>query len=196
MDGTTRGVQVTAMPPSQQMRELGIIQSDSHLLDQPARPFNLPAEADVARTDIDQIRAAMHRIRQVHPFAKGMGLAGPQIGIHRAVAAVQSTDGGLVVLLNPQITAGSDTTDLQYEGCLSFFDVRGLVQRPLQITVEVSTLDGELTRSVYRQGLARLVHHEIDHLFCILYTAHMQQGLEPIPVEQYRQTGQAWTYES
>ncbi|WP_084508843.1 peptide deformylase [Nocardia pseudovaccinii] len=46
-----------------------------------------------------------------------------------------------------RITAESDDTDEQYEGCLSFFDVRGLVPRPLHITVETTTLTGELVTS-------------------------------------------------
>ncbi|WP_274383879.1 peptide deformylase [Saccharothrix deserti] len=35
-----------------------------------------------------------------------------------------------MILLNPRITDRSDDADEQYEGCLSFFDVRGLVPRP------------------------------------------------------------------
>ncbi|MGW7577636.1 peptide deformylase [Streptomyces sp. NPDC054765] len=71
-----------------------------------------------------------------------------------------------VVLLNPRITDRSDETDEQFEGCLSFFDVRGLVPRPLKITVETTALAGETVTTVYERGLARLVHHEIDHLDC------------------------------
>ncbi|MFJ9854711.1 peptide deformylase [Streptomyces sp. NPDC101150] len=43
--------------------------------------------------------------------------------------------------------------------------------------------------------LARLIHHEIDHLDGLLYTARMTPGTEPIPVEAYRQTGRAWVYD-
>ncbi|MFI0451832.1 peptide deformylase [Actinomadura sp. 6N118] len=39
--------------------------------------------------------------------------------------------------------------------------------------------------------LARLVGHEIDHLHGRLYTDRIQQGVDPIPVEAYRGTGQA-----
>ncbi|MER6358842.1 peptide deformylase, partial [Streptomyces sp. NPDC001634] len=76
-----------------------------------------------------------------------------------------------------------------------FFDVRGLVPRPLKITVEATSLTGETTTTEYERGLARLIHHEIDHLGGVLYTAHMLPGVDPIPVEEYRQTGRAWAYE-
>nr|WTC07086.1 peptide deformylase [Streptomyces anthocyanicus] len=74
----------------------------------------------------------MARIASVHTFAKGMGIAAPQIGIRRAAAVVQPAEpgAGAIVLLNPRVIAASQETDDPYEGCLSFFDVRGLVPRP------------------------------------------------------------------
>ncbi|GAA1439462.1 hypothetical protein GCM10009602_10160 [Nocardiopsis tropica] len=138
----------------------------------------------------------MERIGQVHPFAQGMGTAASQIGIGRAAPVVQPPgDAPAIILLNPRITDRSDDVDEQYEGCLSFFDVRGLVPRPLKITVETTALIGEIVTTVYERGLARCIHHEIDHLDGLLYTARMRTGVDPIPVEEYRQTGRAWAYE-
>ncbi|MEU2670050.1 peptide deformylase [Streptomyces sp. NPDC007164] len=181
--------------PSEQMRDLGVVQDGAPVLAEPARAFTLPSEREAAEQAVEQMFAAMERIGQVHPFAKGMGLAAPQIGIDRAAAVVQPPGTPAVVLLNPRITDRSSDADEQYEGCLSFFDVRGLVPRPLRITVETTTLDGQLVTTTYERGLARLIHHEIDHLDGLLYTARMRTGVTPIPVEQYRQTGRAWAYE-
>ncbi|MFI2612597.1 peptide deformylase [Kitasatospora sp. NPDC018619] len=182
--------------PSEQMRDLGVVQEGAPILAESARPFDLPTEREAAEQVIEKLFTAMERIGQVHPFAKGMGIAAPQIGIGRAAAIVQpaAPDAPAIVLLNPRITDLSDETDEQFEGCLSFFNVRGLVPRPLQITVETTTLDGQVATTTYERGLARLIHHEIDHLDGLLYTARMAAGVEPIPVEQYRQTGQAWSY--
>nr|WP_275884197.1 peptide deformylase [Streptomyces sp. FXJ1.172]WEP00739.1 peptide deformylase [Streptomyces sp. FXJ1.172] len=184
------------MRPSQQMRDLGVVQHGAGILADPARAFTLPAERDEAERITDELFAAMERIGQVHPFAKGMGIAAPQIGIGRSAAVVQPPgDAPAVILLNSKITDRSDELDEQYEGCLSFFDVRGLVPRPLKITVESTALTGERVTTVYERGLARLIHHEIDHLDGLLYTARMRSGVDPIPVEEYRQTGRAWAYE-
>ena len=184
--------------PSQRMRNIGVVQHGAGILAEPARPFDLPAEQAAAEQAVDQLFAAMERIGRVHPFAKGMGLAAPQIGIGRAAAAVQppDPDAPAIVLLNPRITERSEDADEQYEGCLSFFDVRGLVPRPLRITVETTALDGTTVTTVYERGLARLIHHEIDHLDGLVYTARMRPGVEPIPVEEYRQTGRTWAYDS
>ncbi|MFJ2771738.1 peptide deformylase [Streptomyces sp. NPDC087300] len=182
--------------PSQQMRDLGVVQRGAGILAEPARGFELPAERDQAERIVDELFAAMERIAQVHPFAKGMGIAAPQIGIGRAAAVVQPPDGApAVILLNPRITAQADEADEQYEGCLSFFDVRGLVPRPLRITVETTALTGDVVVTEYERGLARLIHHEIDHLDGLLYTARMAAEVQPIPVEEYRQTGRAWVYD-
>ena len=181
--------------PSQQLRDLGGVQHGAGILAEPARAFDLPAERDEAERITDELFAAMERIGQVHPFAKGMGIAAPQIGIGRAAAVVQPPGAApAIVLLNPKITDHSEEVDEQYEGCLSFFDVRGLVPRPLKITAETTTLTGETVTTVYERGLARLIHHEIDHLDGLLYTTRMRTDVVPIPVEEYRQTGQAWTY--
>ncbi|HEY9331994.1 MAG TPA: peptide deformylase [Streptomyces sp.] len=188
---------MTQVRPSEQMRDLGVVQHGAPVLAEPARAFDLPAEREAAEQVIEQLFSAMERIGQVHPFAKGMGLAAPQIAIGRAAAVVQSPDLGApaIVLLNPRITDRSSHEDEQYEGCLSFFDVRGRVPRPLRITVETTTLEGRVVATTYERGLARLIHHEIDHLDGLLYTARMRTGVAPIPIEQYRQTGHSWAYE-
>ncbi|WP_067662327.1 peptide deformylase [Nocardia miyunensis] len=184
--------------PSHTMRELGIVQAGAPLLAQHAEPFDLPAEASMARTAVDELKEAMRRVGGVHPFAKGMGIAAPQIGLARRVAVVQppEPDAEPIILLNPRIVDSSSEQDEQYEGCLSFFDVRGLVPRPLRITVETHTFAGELITTEYREGIARLIHHELDHLDGILYTQRMRPGLTPIPVGEYRQTGRSWSYQT
>ncbi|MEU5476655.1 peptide deformylase [Streptomyces mirabilis] len=188
---------MTEVRPSEQMRNLGVVQRGAPILTEATRPFDLPVERDAAEQAVDALFASMEPIAQVHPFAKGMGIAAPQIGISRAAAAVQPADdgAGAIVLLNPRITHVSHDTDEQYEGCLSYFDVRGLVPRPLRITVETTTLDGTQVTTEYERGLARLVAHEIDHLAGQLYLSRMRPGVEPIPVEQYRQTGRSWAYD-
>ncbi|MEV8639286.1 peptide deformylase [Streptosporangium sp. NPDC051023] len=141
----------------------------------------------------------MNRIAQVHDFSgKGMGLAAPQIDLDHAIAVVRSalrdSADESIVLINPRITFVSSETDEKHEGCLSFFDVRGLVPRPLQITVESQTLSGETRVECYEHGLARLIAHEIDHLDGLLYNSRMRPGVAPIPVAEYRGTGRAWAY--
>lgn len=178
------------------MTAAGIVQRGEPILAATARPFDLPAEAGEADDVVDQLFAAMQRVREHHVFGKGMGLAAPQIGIGRAAAVIAPPDPDAepLVLLNPRVISASAETDEQYEGCLSFFDVRGLVPRPLRLEVAHTRLDGRQVVAVLNAALARLAGHEIDHLYGRLYTDRMGEGVHPIPVEDYRGTGRAWTY--
>ena len=181
---------------SDRMKAAGIRQQGDPVLAAVAVPFILPEEADAAKGVIDELLNAMQRVREHHVFSKGMGLAAPQIGISRAAAVVQPPGGDdVLVLLNPVIIAESAELDEHYEGCLSFFDVRGLVPRARRIEVEHSTLGGDKEIAVFEDALARLVAHEVDHLYGRLYTDRMPDGRQPISVKDYKEVGRPWTFD-
>ena len=143
-----------------------------------------------------QLVSTLERVSQVHKFSKGMGLAAPQIGIGRSAAVIRTPDGDSITLLNPRIIEESTETDEQYEGCLSFFDVRGRVPRPLAIEVEHQTVEGNTQITSFERGTARLVGHEVDHLFGALYRSRMRPGVDVIPVAEYKGTGRQWAYDT
>ncbi|MFV2112035.1 peptide deformylase [Micromonospora sp. LOL_025] len=182
--------------PSDRMRGIGIVQRGADLLRQPARPFDLPREEREARDVADRLAATLVRLDELHPFRKGVGIAAPQLGLGRAVAVVRPPDRSAdpVVLLNPRVVDASPDSDEQYEGCLSFFDHRGLVPRPLRLDVEHAQYDGSRIITSFEFGMARLVAHEIDHLEGRLYVDRMTPGVPLVPVEEYRETGRPWRY--
>ncbi|MFR9729505.1 peptide deformylase [Saccharopolyspora sp. MS10] len=181
--------------PSETMTALGVLQEGDPVLRRPARPFTLPAEAEDARRVIDELHSATQRIAKAHTFGKGMGIAAPQIGIERAAAIVRPPGSDdLITLLNPRIIESSEERDEQYEGCLSFFDVRSPIPRPVVVHVEHQDITGERRITIFEHGIARLVAHEVDHLCGVLCTDHLAPDASPIPVEQYRGTGTNWHY--
>ncbi|WP_037260493.1 peptide deformylase [Kibdelosporangium aridum] len=184
-----------AEKPSQVMRSLGVVQSDDPILHRPAKPFQLPEEAEVAKRVIAELVSAAKRVSAAHTFGKGIGFAANQIGIDRAAAIVfpPGTD-DVIMLLNARIIENGEQFDEQYEGCLSFFDVRGLVPRPLVIHVEHQELSGARKITIFERGVARLVAHEIDHLHGKLYIDRLPPGTEAIPIEQYGGSGLNWQY--
>ncbi|HET8658323.1 MAG TPA: peptide deformylase [Micromonosporaceae bacterium] len=181
---------------SERMAAAGILQRGADLLRTPARLFDLPADAPLARDVVDRLHATLSRIVELHVFGKGLGLAAPQIGLGWAAAVVRLPAPGAepIVLLNPRVIGTSPEGDDQYEGCLSFFDFRGLVRRPLRIEVEHTDLAGARLITTYERAVARLVAHEIDHLEGRLYVDHMAAGAALVPVEEYRDTGRPWRY--
>jgi peptide deformylase len=182
--------------PSERMRRLGVVQADDPALRQPCELFDLPNDRDLARSVGELLTAFLHPLRAAHSFGKGIGLAAPQIGVSRRAAVVQAPDQPPLVLFNPRIVDASEEADEQYEGCLSFFDVRGTVQRPLRIDVEHTDLDGIRHITSLEHAAARLWAHEIDHLQGKLYTDRMPPGVNPVPVERYHGTGTSWRYDS
>lgn len=176
------------------MRAIGIRQLGDPVLREVCREFDLPAEKPDATALRDQLHAVAAEAMKVHKFTKGIGVAAPQIGVPRAASILLFPDAEPLYLLNPRILRQTDDQDEQYEGCLSFFDVRGMVPRSRSIEVENSSLDGERTTTTYEHGMARLIAHEIDHLNGVLYLDRMRPGVEPIPVSQYRGSGAPWTY--
>ncbi|MFJ8208136.1 peptide deformylase [Streptomyces sp. NPDC096033] len=180
---------------SARMQAIGIVQEGDPILTTPARLFSLPAEAEDARRVVAELNSAADRAATVHNFGKGMGIAAPQIGIDRAAAIIRTPEGESITLFNPRIIEESGGFDEQYEGCLSFFDVRGMVPRPMSISVEHTDIDGQQRITIFERGHARLVAHEVDHLHGELYRTKMRPGVEPIPVSEYRGTGSRWTYQ-
>jgi peptide deformylase len=178
------------------MRAVGIVQRGAEILRMPARPFDLPRQELVARGVVSRLFAVLDRVGALHPFSKGMGLAAPQLNLGWAAAVVRPSDPNAqpIILLNPRVLETSSESDEQYEGCLSFFDVRGVVNRPLSIEVESALPDGKRMINRYERGLARLVLHEIDHLDGRLYVDRMPPGSLLVPVEEYQETGQPWRY--
>ncbi|WP_242625294.1 peptide deformylase [Krasilnikovia cinnamomea] len=180
---------------SQRMRDIGIVQRGSDLLRQRARHFQLPREEAAARDAVTGLLATLDRLERAHDFRKGVGLAAPQIGRAVAAAVIRPPERGSnpVVLLNPRLVGESPDTDDRYEGCLSFFDYRGLVRRPLRVEVEHARFDGTRVITSFEQAMARLVSHEIDHLEGRLYVDRMPDD-SLLPVEEYQQTGRPWAY--
>jgi peptide deformylase len=178
------------------MKAAGIVQERNPVLLKQAEPFRLPDEADEAKSVVAELFSALQRTGEQHVFSKGMGVAAPQIGISRAAAVVIPPDPGAepLVMLNPVVISESAETDEQYEGCLSFFDVRGLVPRPQRIEITCTRPDGSQYILALANGMARLAAHEIDHLAGKLYVTRMRDGVRPIPVSEYRGTGRAWAY--
>jgi peptide deformylase len=77
-----------------------------------------------------------------------------------------------LVLINPQIDLGSKT-EKGTEGCLSFPEITGDIERAKSITVRAQNLDGEPIEIETTGFLARAIQHEADHLNGILFIDRM-----------------------
>lgn len=106
--------------------------------------------------------------------AQGVGLAAPQVGINKRLMVYNESGDrskwiNEVILINPVITEFSDTTDIEIEGCLSFPQMNGNVERSKWIKVEAMNLKGKTIKKKYKGWEARIFQHEYDHLDGIVY---------------------------
>lgn len=122
-------------------------------------------EADEAVADL------VERMTRLMQEARGVGLAAPQVGVLRRVLVYQTDDEEPVVaLVNPRLIGSSEERESVDEGCLSLGAATVVVpvERPVTVTVEATTPDGE-TVTVEAEGLeARVIQHELDHLDGVL----------------------------
>jgi peptide deformylase len=178
------------------MHAIGILQRGADRLRQPARHFDLPRAEQAAREIVNRLLATLLQVEELHFFSKGVGLAAPQLGLPWAAAVVRppERDTAPLTLLNPRVVGESSDQDEQYEGCLSFFDARGLVPRPLALDVEHARWDGTRVITSFDHAMARLIAHEIDHLEGRLYVDRMPPGVPLVPVDEYYDTGRPWSY--
>jgi peptide deformylase len=87
-------------------------------------------------------------------------------------------------MINPRVLERSSDTDLSFEGCLSFFDYRGQVERPVTVTIEFEDARGAVRRKTLNGDVARLALHEIDHLDGRLYTDLMAPDAQLIGADE------------
>lgn len=64
----------------------------------------------------------------------------------------------------------------------------------MRIHVEHQDIDGTTRITVFERGMARLIAHEVDHLHGVLYRERMNDGVQPIPVTEYKGAGRRWDY--
>jgi peptide deformylase len=136
---------------------------------------------------------AANMIETMHA-ANGVGLAAQQIGeaIQLTVLDVSQVEdrpmtmrlnganldpAGVMplVLVNPRVDLGRET-EPGTEGCLSFPEITGEIDRAKSISVQAQNLDGNAICIETSGFLARAIQHEVDHLNGILFVDRMSSG--------------------
>ena len=121
----------------------------------------------------NQIRNLAKDMLQSMYSAKGIGLAGPQVGISKELLVIdinfEDSAAEPLILINPEITAFGSTLNTYEEGCLSIPGVYLNVVRPSTIKLKFRDEMGR-PRKMNADGLlARCIQHEVDHLKGVLF---------------------------
>jgi len=111
--------------------------------------------------------------------AKGIGLAGPQVGRSIRLFIVDSIQmeeegepfkGIKKVFINPEKIEETGDVKPYEEGCLSIPDIRGDVNRPTTLTINYLDEKFQEHTETFDGLNARVIQHEYDHIDGVLFT--------------------------
>jgi len=142
----------------------------------------------------DRIRELAANMIETMHAANGVGLAAQQIGEALQLTVLDispvedrpstlKVDGQDVdpkttmplVLINPEIDLLGEV-EVGVEGCLSFPEITGEIDRAKSVVVRAQTLEGEKIEIEAGGFLARAIQHEGDHLNGILFIDRMNSA--------------------
>lgn len=105
----------------------------------------------------------------------GVGIAAPQINIPLRVAIVELGE-DILEMINPIVLETRGEAE-DVEGCLSFPELFGMVNRPTYVKIEAADREGRIYELEAEDFEARCILHEIDHLDGVLFDSKMTRKL-------------------
>ncbi|PYJ72088.1 MAG: peptide deformylase [Verrucomicrobia bacterium] len=142
----------------------------------------------------DHIRALIANMVETMHAANGIGLAAQQIGEALQLTVldishvedrpsmlklngkeVDPASSMPLVLINPEIEMGG-LNEVGTEGCLSFPEITGEIDRAKSILARAQTLEVDRIEIEASGLLARAIQHEVDHLNGILFIDRMNSA--------------------
>jgi peptide deformylase len=134
----------------------------------------------ISKVDASVRDLARDMLRSMYT-AKGIGLAAPQVGVHRQLLVIdldlEEAATPPLVLINPEITAAGASFNTYEEGCLSIPGVYLDVVRPSVVEVTYRDETGRPRRIKADGLLARCIQHEMDHLNGVLFVDRVTDEL-------------------
>jgi peptide deformylase len=138
----------------------------------------VPVE-EIATSEMQRLIDDM--IETMHEY-DGVGLAAPQVHVSKQLAVLEVAKNPrypemplvpLAVLINPHTTLLTEETIDGWEGCLSVPDLRGIIPRYKEISVEAFDRQGKKINFIAKDFHARVAQHECDHLQGKVYLDRM-----------------------
>ncbi|MEG4943557.1 peptide deformylase [Microcoleus sp. F4-D5] len=128
-----------------------------------------------------EIRQLVREMLQTMYSADGIGLAAPQVGVHKQVIVLdcdpENPATPPIVLINPTIKSTSSDICILQEGCLSIPGVYLEVKRPEAIEVSYRDEYGRPQTLIAAELLSRAIQHEMDHLNGVLFVDRVENKL-------------------
>ena len=137
----------------------------------------------VDKFDTSDLRALIEDMRDTMAAADGAGLAAPQIGVNQQLVIFgveqnprypDAEQVPFTILINPTLYPLDEAMEDGWEGCLSVPGMRGLVPRYQRMRYTGVDPQGNPIDRTVSDFHARVVQHECDHLYGVLYPMRMK----------------------
>ena len=119
---------------------------------------------------------------------KGVGVAGPQLGVMKRIFVVCIEGEEAYVFINPSILETSVATNKYEEGCLSIPGIYANVIRSETIKIQAWNERGRPFTLEAGGLLARVIQHEYDHLEGVLFLDHVPLNKREKLIEKYEKS--------
>lgn len=126
-------------------------------------------EIDVTTIGSEEIQKLIKDLKETMELEDGVGIAAPQVGVHKRIIIVDLPDRGPSAFFNPNILERSFKLIDSTEGCLSVPNCSGIVKRHRGVTVKAWNEQGNEETLKVTDLSAIIFQHEIDHLDGILF---------------------------
>lgn len=127
----------------------------------------------------DELIILLDEMHEIIKKEDAIGIAANQLGVLKRVCVVElDKETGLFEMINPEIVKHSGKS-IDIEGCLSFPDVYGTVERYEEVTVRYVDRDGYEMEVDATDYLARAFQHEIEHLDGKIFTDKIIETIAP-----------------
>ena len=125
----------------------------------------------------DNIRHLVEKMTEIMLKNKGVGLAGPQVGVPLRIfiISLDATREAVRVYINSTVTPTTDELQPTDEGCLSVPGVYTKIRRYKKCTVTATDLDGNKFTEEAEGLYARALQHEYDHIEGVTIVNRMSQ---------------------
>jgi len=145
----------------------------------------LRQKADEIKQIDEQTENLSKQMLEIIVRDKGVGLAGPQIGIMKRIFVVHVKGDIERVFINPSILETSHETCKFEEGCLSVPGIYADVVRSESIKIQAWNEKGRPFTLETSGLLARVILHEYDHLDGILFLDRLTENKKKMLVAKY-----------
>jgi len=139
----------------------------------------------------DHIRGLVSQMFDVLYQENGAGIGANMVGLLKRIIVMDLKEEGKpspLAMINPEILASSEETQIFEEASLSFPGISAEIERPKEITVAYLDPEGRSQKLVANGFLATVIQHEMDYLEGKTYLDHLSRVKRDSLLRRYKKS--------